>query len=278
METSRRIILVLAMAAMLTVAALPCHAAQKDEKDEKNIWTEDESPGPRRGPGRFELTEEEIGRIMEGLKKRDPEKAKELAKLREKEPEKFNAELRRHAREEFGKVIRERIEKWREQRRTEFLEWLQKMVPEEAEELAKLKKKNPDLYAKKYELLTNKYDRLFNESRRHSGLADIIKEDLELKKRREELRAKIKAAKNEKERKKLRAELEEVVGNRYDLLVRRKQIAYERLLKRLEELKNRIMESRAEIGRLRDDKVKAENVKKRIQDLIEGKQEGIGWD
>lgn len=278
METSRGIILVLAMAAVITIVALPCDAAQKDEKDEKNIWTEDESPGPRRGQRRFELTEEEIGRIMEGLKKRDPEKAKELAKLREKEPEKFNAELRRHAREEFGKVIRERIEKWREQRRTEFLEWLQENVPEEAEELAKLKEKNPDLYAEKYELVRNKYYRLFEESRRHPDLAYVIKEDLELKKRREQLRAKIKAAKNEKQRKKLRAELEEVVGNRYDLLVRRKQIAYERLLKWLEELKNRIMESRAEIGRLRDDKVKAKNVKKRTQDLIEGKQEGIGWD
>jgi len=278
MEMRREIILVLAMAAMLTVAALPCHAAQKDEKDEKNIWTEDESPAPRRGPRRFELTEEEIGRIMEGLKKRDPEKAKELAGLREKEPEKFNAELRRHAQEEFGKVIRERIEKWREQRRNDFLEWLQKIVPSEAKELAELKSKNPDLYAKKYELASNKYDRLFNESRRHPELVDVIKEDLELKKRREELRAKIKAAKNEKQRKKLVEELEEVVGNRYDLLVRRKQIAYEQLLKWLEELKNRIMESRAEIGRLRDDKVKAENVKKRTQELIEGKKEGIDWD
>lgn len=277
METSRGMILVLAMAAVITLAALPCTAAQKGDEDDKNIWTEDESRGPRRGPRRFELAKEEIDRIMEGLKKRDPEKARELEKLREKDPEQFTAELRKHAREEFGKVIRERIEKWRQKRQADFLEWLQKNVPYEAQELAKLKEKNPDLYAQKYELVTNKYDRLFDESRRHPELAEIIKEDLELKKRREELREKIKTAKSEKERKKLIAELEEVVSNRYDLLVRRKQMAYERLLKWLEELKNRIMESRAEIGRLRDDKVKTENVKKRTRELIEGGTK-FSWD
>jgi hypothetical protein len=283
MEKSRGILLVLVIAAVVTVAVLPCPAAEK-EKEEESIWTDDEGRGPRtgRGPGpgrgrRFELTEEEIDRIMEGLKQRDPEKAKELAKLREKEPEKFKAELRRHGGEELGKVIRERIEQGRQKRRADFLKWLAENVPKEAEELAKLKDKDPDLYTKKYDLLRRKYGRIFEESRRNPELAKVLMEDLELQKKRDELLGKIKAARNERQKKKLTEQLEEVVSLRYDLIVRRKQIAYARLLKWLEELRNRIRESREEINKAQDEKTKDENVKQRTKELLEGKK-GFNWE
>lgn len=280
MELSRRVILILVIAAVATVVVLPCSAAEKDEKD---IWTEDESrgpgpgpgrpPGPGRGPGRgsrrFELTDEEIDRIMKGLQESNPAKAKELAKLREKDPNQFSVELIRHGHEEFGKIIKERMAKWWSERREKFLEWLGKAVPREAQELAKLKKISPDLYAKKFELVRRKYWRIFEEGRRNPELARVLIEDLQLKKRRDELVRKIKAAKSEKEKKKLVAELEEVVAGRFDLIVRRKQIAYERLIKWLEELRKRIRESRGEIFKWRDEKLKNENVKQRIQDLLE---------
>ena len=140
MELKRGIFLVLVTAAILTVTILPCSADEK--KDEKDIWVGEETRGPRMmprpgpvsvgdeprgprmgsgrgpgagrmGPGRFELTDEEIDRVMKGLKESNPAKAKELEKLRETEPEKFIDELRKHGRDEFGKIIRENIEKWR---------------------------------------------------------------------------------------------------------------------------------------------------------------------
>jgi len=89
MEISRAIILILAMTAVLAVSNQPCAG---DQNGEESIFTEDDDRGPERGPrrgpgrGRFELTDEEIDRIMEGLKQRSPEKAKELEKLREEEP------------------------------------------------------------------------------------------------------------------------------------------------------------------------------------------------
>jgi hypothetical protein len=212
---------------------------------------------------------------MESVKQRDAKQAKELEKLREKDPEKFIDELRRHAREEFGKVVGERIEKWREQRRNDFLEWLQKALPRDAEELAKLKERNADLYAKKYDLAWRNYGRIFEESRRSPELADVLVEDLKLKKREEELVGRIKATKNEKEKERLDTELEQVTGDRYDLILRRKQIAYERLLKWLDDLQNRIKESRAEIQKAQDPKVKVENVKERKKDLLEKK---FPWD
>ena len=94
---------------------------------------------------------------------------------------------------------------------------------------------------------------------------------------RDVLLMKIKSANSEKEKKKLGAELEEVVANRFDLIVRRKQIAYERLLRRLEELQKQIKESRAEIREWRDDRFKGENVKKRMQDLLEETPK-LRWD
>jgi hypothetical protein len=280
MELSRRVILILVIAAVATVAVLPCSAA---EKDEKNIWTEEEprrpgrgpgrGPGPGRRPRRFELTDEEIDRIMKGLQESNPEKAKELAKLRETDPNQFSVELRRHGREEFGKIIRERIEKriekGRSRWRAEFLEWLEKAVPREAQELAKLKKISPDLYANKFELVRRKYWRIFEASKRNPELAEVLLEDLRLKKRRDELLRKIKGTRSDKEKKKLVVELEEVVAGRFDLLIRQKQIAYERLLKRLEELRKRLRESRGEISKWRDEKFKNENVKQRTQDLLE---------
>jgi hypothetical protein len=281
MDTSRGIVRALAIAAVITVAVLPCSATEKNNKDSQSIWTENEQgPGPGRGgpgPRRLDLTKEEIGRILDSVKQRDPKAAEELTKLREKNPEKFMDELRKHARDEFGKVIKERIEKWREQRQADFIEWLQKTLPAEAEELAKLKESNPDLYSKKYDLTWRKYGRIFEERGRNPELANVLVEDLKLKKREDELVGKIKASTNQKEKEKLDAELEQVAGNRYDLILRRKQIAYEWLLKRLDELQNRIRESRAEMLKFQDPEVKAENVKQRKKDLLE-KKEGFRWD
>ena len=293
MELSRKVILVLVIAAVATVAVLPCSA---DEKDKKDIWTGDERrgpgpgpgpgpgrpPGPGRGPGRgprmFELTDEEIDRIMKGLQESNPAKAKELAKLRETDPNQFSFELRRHGHEEFGKIIKERTAKWWSERREKFLEWLEKAVPREAEELAKLKEISQDLYAKKFELIRKKYWRIFEEGRRSPELADVLLEDLRLKKRRDELLRNIKAVRSEKEKKKLVAELQDVVAGRFDLIVRRKQIAYERLLKWLEELRKRLRESRGEINIWRDEKFKSDNVKQRTQDLIGETPTEFRWD
>ena len=223
------------------------------------------------------MTDEEVNQILKDLKERSPEKAKELEEIREKNPEKFREELRRHAREEFGKIVRERIEKWRQQRQAEFIEWLQKSLPKEADELAKLKDRDPDLYGKKYDQALRNYGRIFEESRRSPELSEILLDDFKLQKRTDELTAKIRAAGNEREKKKLTAELEEVVGLRYDLIVRKKQLAYEWLLKRLEELQNHIKDSRAELGIWQDPKTKAENVKERVEYLLKEKNE-FNWD
>ncbi len=273
MELRRGIILILVMATMATLTILPCSSQEK--KADGDIWIEDEPRGPGggpgrggpgrvgRGPGRYRTSEEEIDHFLNDLKESNPAKAKELAILREKEPEKFRDELRKSIREQFSK----RIESWRNRWRAEFLEWLGKAVPKVARDLTKLKDTDPDLYAKKYEIIREKYRRIFDESKRNPDLAEVLIAELELEKRQELLVKEIKATKSEKEKQKLTSQLEEVVGNKYDLIITKKIIAYEFLLKRVEELQKELNRNREEIDKWKDEKIKAQNVKVRVDEL-----------
>ncbi len=276
MEKGRGIILVLAIAVVMTMAALPCPADEKDKEDEKSIWAEDGQRRLRSARGRIELTNEEIERILQTIRKSDPEKAKEIVKLREKDPEQFRGELRRHGKEEYDKIVREHIARWRQQRLEDFLNWLKKNYRRKHRELVSLKERDPDLYDKRLDDLRDKYGPIREAERRNPELAVVLKEDLQLKERRDELIVKIRAAKSEGDKKALVAQLEKVLGDRYDLILRRKHIEYERLLRWVETLQKRIKKSRAEIAKAKKKEAKAENVKKRTSELLEGKKD-FNW-
>lgn len=279
MEKYRGFILALTIAVALFSVALLCPAGENNKKDNNNgqgIFDDVDREG-RTGRRRFVPTEEEINRILEDFKKRNPQKAKELSELQKKDPRKFRDELERNAREEFGEIVRERIDKYREQRRLDFLKWLEENVPDQSQELARLNERSPDHYWKKFELIWRKYRHVYEENRRNPESAGILLEDVKLKDRRDELIQKIKTTKNRNEREKLIAKLEEVIGLRYDVILRRKQMAYERLLKRLEDLRIQMRESRQDILKYQDPKTKDENVKQRAKELLEQKNE-FKWD
>lgn len=273
------ILLILTLAAVLTVSSVPCWAQrtgdERKEEKKEDIWTEEEPRGPgRRGPRRgprFGLTDEEIERIMKSIKESNPEKAKELEKMRKEDPRKFQDQLREHGRDEFGKIVRERIDKWRKETREEFLKWLGKNFRRQAEELKKLQ--DPDLYLKKYEIIRRKYWPIFEAERRNPVLGEILKEKLKVEGWRDRLLRGIRGAKDEKKKKELINKLKEAVSRRLDLIVREKQIAYKRLRDRLKELQRRMEKSQAEIDKLKDPKVKKQNVDARVKELI-GRAEG----
>jgi hypothetical protein len=268
----------LAVAAVVAVAALPCPADEKKE-DDRTIFDPDEQRGPRSWRSRVELTKEEINRVLENLKKHDPENAKKLVKLQGgQDQEKFREALRRHGGEEYEKILREHAERWRQQRRAEFLDWLKKNYRREARELESLKDRDPDLYEKRYDAIRKKYGPIYEAERRgNSELVVVLKDDLRLKERRNELIAKIRATKKQDDKRKLIAELEDVVGARYVLILRRKQIEYERLLKWLERVQNHINNRKTEIEEAKKKEIKAENIKQRMKTLLEGKK-GFTWD
>lgn len=277
MQKRRVIVLFLALATMVTIAILPCRADEKKRED-KSILAEGDRGGQRQR-GRWELTEEECNRLLEAVKKKDSKKAGEIARLKEKNPDKFREELRLHASEEYDKIGTERFERWWERRRrewrAEFDDWLTKNVNDVASELAKLKDEDPDLYARRYDWALRRYKRAFDESRVDPEMTKVLLEDLSLQDRTDSLVGKIRRTKSEEDKKKLVAQLQSVLSDRYDLIVILKERAYERLLKRLQLLQNDINKSRAEIEEAKKKEIKDENIKERMKILLTGRKKGI---
>ena len=277
MEKYRGIVLVLVLAGVSTVTAL-AESADGNQQGDKSIFTERQSRG-RRQEGRFELTDEENSRLLEILKKADPAKAREVETLRKTHPRRFREELRKNVPEEYDKIVAERVERWLERRRqdrhTEFEQWLKTNAAQEAEALEKIKESDPELYARKYEWTYKHYGRAFDESKDHPEMARVLLEDLKLQRKRDYLVGRIRRSESETDKQKLIADLESVLSDRYDLIVIRKELLYERLLKRLETLQKWIRRSRADIEEAKKEEIKTENIRQRTKTLLEGTKRGI---
>jgi len=269
-------VVLLVSLALLAAGFSSAVLADGPKKETEDIW-EDE---PRRGrpPHWYRwFSDETVERVMKGLQQRDPAKARELAALRKKDPERFKSELGKHGRPEIEQISRERYEAWRQKKQADFTKWLKANYAKEEKDLASLKEKAPQLYVKRYEHLLAKYGRIFEADSSNPELGAVLKEDLELKNRRDELVRRLQQEKSQAKRQALGVELQEVVARRYDLIVRRKRIAYEHLQKKLEGLQKQIRNSKDEINRWQDGKTRQQNIKRRIESLTGG-QKGFKWD
>jgi hypothetical protein len=276
--------------------------------EKEDIWSEDTAKGE---PGRFELTEEKIERTMNQLAKTDPKKAEELKQLQAKDPEKFKAELREVMQEQFGKRFRKRMEERSGQHMKEggepfgpggmppdscnmppgpggmppgvgmpwrydkYLDWLKENYAEEAEKLAELSKKDANLYSKQLNLSLKKYGRIAEAARENPQLAAVLKEDLALKQQQDKLLGEIKAAGDNGKEESVK-ELKEVLNHRFDAILKRKQIEYEQLLKKLEGLKKEVEQRKAKVEKWKDAGFKNESVKARLEELL-GKTDEFKW-
>lgn len=269
---------------ILMAFLMPCSAQppgrggpprDQNQTGEGKIQWEEGRRGPRGRGG--PLSDEVIDRVLEEIKKKKPEKAKELAELRKKDPAKFGEELREHGREHFGKIAREAWEARRKEGQEEFLNWLKEEYPEEARSLDTIRASgDAEVYEKKFEIAERKYGHIHRSWRWNPEMGKILKEDLALKELRDEIVERIKGEDKDSKKAELRTNLKRVVARRFDLIVRRKQLAYEELQKRLEELQKLIRESRDDLIKAQDKDYKDENVDKRMKDLLEEKQ-GFQW-
>jgi hypothetical protein len=302
MKTTYKTILGLLIAAVVLLAVVqPCNAVEKKEK------SFEEAP---KGPPRWiDLTDEAIERIMGRLAETEPAKAEELAKLRNQDPEKFKAELRAVMRQQFrerrGQVGEGGFSRGLHagpggpgpgrgptqdrrhgfgpgagmlgEKHSEYLEWLEKNYPEKAEKLAELREAKPELYNRHLGLGMRRYGRIAEAAKENPELAEVLKESLELKRTRDELLAKIKTSTDDAEKAELTRQLKDVVSNRFDLILRRKQIEYESMLKKLEQLKEQVEKSKTEVDKWKDVKFKEDRVKTRIEELM-SRTEKFRWD
>lgn len=265
----RRMLPFLAAVALAGVLVAPTALASDRDKDPEDIW-KDEPRQPRSWWNR-ELSDETIKRVMDGLRKRDPAKAKELEQLRKKDRDLFDIQLHQYGRPEFEQMGREYWESRRRKRHAEFLEWLKANYVKEHEDLIQLEDRDPTLYARNFEHLMKQYGYIFDADKSNPELGTVLKEDYALKQRRDELRHRIRRERSESQREKFGLELQQIVARRYDLIVRQKEIAYERLLGKLEDLQRQIQESRDEIAKWKDDDLRRENVRQRVKSLTRGK-------
>lgn len=167
-------------------------------------------------------------------------------------------------------MIRERMREMH----GEYIEWLEKNYPEKAEKLAELREEKPELYMRKIALSLKTYGRIARAAKENPKLAEVLKEDLELKQKRDKLLGKIRAASDD-EKKNLTKKLQKVVDSRFDLIIKRKQIRYEYLRKKLEKIKEEVGKSEAEVEKWKD--IKEQKVKERIEELV-SQTEKLNWD
>jgi hypothetical protein len=162
-------------------------------------------------------------------------------------------------------------------RQEDFVEWLGEAFPEQALELKKLKEKDKELYYRKLAITFDRYRRIFDVSEDNPELAILLKENMELTDKQHELLKNIYKTDDETEKQALTEELNEVLSAKYDIIIKRKQLALEELTKKLEELKTRIEQSEERLLKWKDPKFKEENISTRIKELL-GKSDDFKWE
>jgi len=256
--------------------------------------------GPMMGKGQFEPTPEQIDHILAELKEKNPQEANELTKLREKDPNTFKMELQNHMREQFmsrmmeqrrpqqggpagqpqaghdmpgPESMRERIQ----EKTDEFLKCLKENYPDEATKLEQLKKDNPEQYMRAMMISGKKYGPICQAVKDDPNLAKVLKQQMELRCKRAELLKQIKTTADEKQKKAMTTELEQIVGQQFDLIVKRKQMAYEDLTKKLADLQKEVDKKKTEVERWKSKDFKNQRIKERVNELLT-EPERFEWD
>lgn len=158
----------------------------------------------------------------------------------------------------------------------EFYKWLGENYPEQTKKLEKLREEKPELYRRQMAVTLKKYGRIYEASKKNPELAAVLKEDIVLTEKRDGLLKEIAAASEDK-KEELTSDLKDVLGQRYDLILRRKEIAYKELSKKLEELQAEAGKKEAELDKWKDPAVKSQNVDAHLKELIKG-TETFKWD
>jgi hypothetical protein len=260
-------------------------------------------PGPD-GPA---LTPAQMDHMLAEIKEKNPQDANELTQLRQKDPNAFKNELRNRMREQFMSrmleqkgpqqggpagqphaaapgappkaghdgpdFMRERIQ----ERTDEYLKCLKENYPDEATKLEQLKKDNPDQYVRALMISGKKYGRICEAVKDDPNLAKVLKQQMELKDKRAELLKQIRATTDEKQKKTLTADLEQIVGQQFDLIVKRKQMAYEDLTKKLADLQKEVDQKKTDVEKWKSKDFKSQRIKERVTELLNEKEK-FEWD
>jgi len=265
-------------------------------------------PAPAGGPMMMELTPEQTDKILAEIKEKDPKKGEELMQLKEKDPNAFKMELRKSMRERFMERMRgqrgeqgkrqqdgpegmkgampgsgqqwghggpEMMRDWMKERHEEYMKWLRENYPDEATKLEQLKNENPEhpeQFMRAVMVSGRRYWPIFQASKDNPPLAALLKEQLALKEKRMDLVKQINTATDEKQKKELTSRLETIVGQQFDLIVKRKQLALDDMTKKLTELQKEVEKKKTEVEKWNGRDFKNQQVKQRVNELLSEKE------
>lgn len=295
---------VLVVCCVLAMAGLSQTKAGELAQEEQIAVAPPGPGGPMMGKGQFEPTPEQMDHMLAELKEKNPQKADELAKLREKDPNAFGMELHNVMREQFmSRMFEQKGEQGRRQqggpagqpqsghdmpgaefmrekiqeKTEEYLKCLKENYPDEATKLEQLKKDNPEQFMRAMMISGKKYGPICMAVKDDPNLAKVLKQQLELRSKRAELLKQIRATTDEKQKKVLTTDLEQIVGQQFDLIVKRKQMAYEDLTKKLADLQKEVDQKKAEVEKWKSKDFKSQRIKERVTELLNEKEK-FEWD
>ncbi|MBN1795056.1 MAG: hypothetical protein JW804_00125 [Sedimentisphaerales bacterium] len=261
------------------------------EAPDKDMWA-DEIWWDLDNPDHPPMSGDWVKRLLDKIEEKDPEAAQKLGQLHEKDPEAFRGELHKYLMEHGKEIFGQRGGRGRpdgegpgggrrgqrmqemQQKHEEFIEWLKENYPDDANELSVIKEKNPELYMHHLMRKAHKYGPIMKVSKENPELAEVMKENEDLKDQRDEILKNIQTAKPQ-EQEALKNQLTEIVNKRFDLIIKRKLIQHDRLLKKLESLKKNIENSEGEVEKWKA--TKQDRVAERVKELLE-KTEKFHWD
>jgi hypothetical protein len=277
----------------LCAFALPALSEQAGQVQDETANQEVNRPIPWSEPDFF--SPERVERMLERIRRNDPQAADRLQKLYNENIDAFKEEsreyMRSHRQEVFPNQKPQGPEgdrgpgrfggpEWREQMREmqkkneEYLNWLKENYPAEANELEQVRQENPGLYIRRLMQSGRKYGPVAAAAKKNPALAEVLKQDIDLKDQRDQILMKLQSAKPE-DKDALAAQLKDVVSKRFDLIIKRRQLQQQELLKRLEDLKKQVKESEKELEQWKASKDK--EVDARVKELL-NQTEKFHWD
>jgi uncharacterized phage infection (PIP) family protein YhgE len=157
----------------------------------------------------------------------------------------------------------------------EFMEWLAVNYPEKTERLKATEGKDVNLYVRSIKVESKRYGGAFDAERKgNAELSTALRNSVDTQGKIDRL-LKTLANPKAKNRQKTLNNLKSLVSQRFDAILKVKQLQYESLQKRLKRLEELVGIRQAELEKLKDTKNDA--IKQRLKDLL-GNDEKIKWD
>ena len=154
-----------------------------------------------------------------------------------------------------------------------FYVYLYEFFPNQAQDLKDLEK-NPKEFINEFSSNKHMFSRLWMGYKHNHQYGKTLVEEVKLRVKRLDILEALQSAKNEKQKVKLRNDLNKIVPKEFDVAVKVKKLRYEGLKKKIKRMEKELARRENEVKKLVKDK--GQQVKKRVDDLIKG-EEKINW-